>query len=57
MGRFSFQPLDGLSRLGLEDPWTNAQSWDLAENPFPCDLHPSTFLDVFLDHLRLSDSG
>ena len=24
-------PADGLSRLGLEDPWTVAQGWDLHE--------------------------
>ena len=48
---------DGLSRLGLLDPWARDQDWDLAECLFPDDLFPSTFLSAFLDHLDLSDSG
>lgn len=50
-------PSDGLSRLGLGDPWTTTQDWDLAEYHFPSDLFPSTFLSAFLGHLDLSDSG
>ena len=50
-------PSDGLSRLGLEDPWTSAQDWDISEFSFPAELQPATFLDVFLDHLNLHDSG
>ena len=36
-------PADGLSRLGLSDPWTKAQGWTLSE---PCDppWHPDTSL-------------
>ena len=26
---------DGLSRLGLSDPWTLQQGWQLAESPVP----------------------
>ena len=50
-------PSDGLSRLGLSDPWTIAQEWQLAEYIFPSNLLPSTFLNAFLDHRNLSDSG
>ena len=28
-------PADGLSRAGLEDPWTRAQGWQLKEVPCP----------------------
>ena len=50
-------PSDGLSRDGLSDVWTTAQCWDVKEYPFPQLLYPSTFLDVFRQHLNLGDSG
>jgi len=50
-------PSDGLSRLGLDDLWTLAQGWDIAEYSFPIELQPATFLGVFLDHLNFPDSG
>lgn len=53
----SSNPSDGLSRLGIADPWTVAQDWNVSEFQFPHDLLPSTFLNVFLHHLRVSDSG
>ena len=28
-------PADGLSRLGLQDPWTQEQGWDFSEAPQP----------------------
>ena len=28
-------PADGLSRLGLSDPWTRQQPWRLEESPVP----------------------
>lgn len=53
----SIRPSDGLSRLGLDDLWTLAQGWDIAEYSFPIELQPATFLGVFLDHLNFPDSG
>ena len=34
-------PADGLSRDGLEDVWTRAQRWSLAEAPILDDFHVS----------------
>ena len=53
----SSNPSDGLSRLGLDDLWTAAQDSDVEDFPFPQDLLPPTFLNVFLDHMRVADSG
>eukprot|EP00435_Cladocopium_sp_Y103_P038090 s83_g10.t1 len=37
-------PSDGLSRLGLEDEWTQSQNWDLKAFPFPPGLSRGEFL-------------
>ena len=50
-------PSDGLSRQGLEDPWTLLQGWTLAEYPFPAQLLPSNFLATFASHIGMTDSG
>ena len=50
-------PSDGLSRLGLADPWTLLQGWTLAEYTFPAELLPSTFLATFASHIGMTDSG
>lgn len=50
-------PSDGLSRLGLEDPWTLLQGWTLSEYTFPAELLPSTFLATFKSHIGMTDSG
>ena len=31
-------PSDGLSRLGTDDPWTNAQLWEVSEVDYPSEL-------------------
>ena len=50
-------PSDGLSRLGTDDPWTNAQSWKVTEVDYPSELRyvfrPS-HLPRFLEYM---DSG
>ena len=38
-------PSDGLSRLGICDPWTVAQSWNVQEYECPLPLDPSSILD------------
>ena len=48
---------DGLSRLGLADPWTLSQGWSLQEYIDPPELTPSTFLATFKSHVGMSDSG
>ena len=48
---------DGLSRLGLADPWTLLQGWSLEEYAFTPELLPSTFLATFKSHIGMSDSG
>ena len=50
-------PSDGLSRAGLHDAWSVNQPWDLQEYTFPSELLPESFLETFLEHLNLSDSG
>ena len=40
-------PSDGLSRLGIHDPWTAAQGWDIQEYDFPTQLLPASFLSSF----------
>lgn len=40
-------PSDGLSRLGLADPWTRAQFWHIKEYDFPEKLLPARFLSSF----------
>ena len=50
-------PSDGLSRDGLQDAWSVNQPWDLQEFIFPPELLPESFLETFLEHLNLSDSG
>ena len=40
-------PTDGLSRLGLHDPWTKAQGWNLRSFDFPHKLLPASFLNSF----------
>lgn len=37
-------PSDGLSRLGLADPWTLSQPWQVREFSFPAILDPPSFL-------------
>ena len=48
---------DGLSRAGITDEWTQAQGWEVCDFPFPNDLLPDTFLQSFISHLGLLDSG
>ena len=50
-------PSDGLSRDGLLDVWSLNQLWDLREYSFPTELLPDSFLESFLEHLNLTDSG
>lgn len=40
-------PSDGLSRLGISDPWTVLQGWQVQEYPYPDDLLPDRFLASF----------
>ena len=40
-------PSDGLSRLGLLDPWTQAQQWHIEEYDFPVNLLPARFFSSF----------
>ena len=40
-------PSDGLSRLGIHDPWTVAQGWNVQEYDFPIHLLPANFLASF----------
>jgi len=40
-------PSDGLSRLGVSDPWTVLQGWQVQEYPYPDDLLPDRFLASF----------
>ena len=40
-------PSDGLSRDGLNDPWTSSQNWVLTEVVFPSELLPSDFFTSF----------
>eukprot|EP00435_Cladocopium_sp_Y103_P028233 s1719_g7.t1 len=40
-------PSDGLSRLGITDPWTCKQGWNIAEYPFPTQLLPARFFSTF----------
>eukprot|EP00435_Cladocopium_sp_Y103_P006376 s317_g2.t1 len=40
-------PSDGLSRLGLCDPWTQGQGWSLQEYSFPDELLPDKFFHSF----------
>eukprot|EP00435_Cladocopium_sp_Y103_P025431 s4491_g6.t1 len=44
-------PSDGLSRDGLQDPWTLQQGWDVKEYPFPPELLPGTFFSSLLASL------
>ena len=37
-------PSDGLSRLGLLDPWTLTQDWDVRSFDFPPLLEPQNLL-------------
>ena len=39
---------DGLSRLGLSDPWTLEQRWDLCEKQFPKGAYRSTLESAWL---------
>eukprot|EP00435_Cladocopium_sp_Y103_P010988 s1261_g2.t2 len=41
-------PSDGLSRLGLDDEWTQAQGWSLTSHPFPPGLSRGEFLQSLL---------
>ena len=51
-------PSDGLSCLGIHDPWTAAQGWDIKEHPFPSQLLPASFLSSFAALVvSLKDSG
>lgn len=44
-------PSDGLSRLGLADPWSKAQGWSLQEHQFPLELCRGVLLETLLrDH-------
>ena len=38
---------DGLSRLGLQDPWTLSQGWELREFPVPSFLFQVNYLEDF----------
>lgn len=40
-------PSDGLSRLGIHDPWTASQGWLIQEYEFPTQLLPVSFLSSF----------
>ena len=37
---------DGLSRLGIQDPWTAKQNWLVFDYPFPDSLRVNSFLDA-----------
>ena len=37
---------DGLSRLGIQDPWTAKQNWVVFDYPFPDSLRVNSFLDA-----------
>ena len=50
-------PSDGLSREGLHDSWTQLQNWNVGEYAFPAELLPDSFLEAFLVHLDMVDSG
>eukprot|EP00435_Cladocopium_sp_Y103_P044302 s412_g12.t1 len=43
----SSNPSDGLSRLGIHDPWTASQGWSIQEYQFPTQLLPASFLSSF----------
>ncbi len=45
-------PSDGLSRDGLDDQWTLAQPWDVAEYAFPHQLLPGEFFQSFCSFLE-----
>lgn len=45
-------PSDGLSREGLNDPWTRAQPWEVAEYNFPPQLLPAKFFESFCSFLE-----
>eukprot|EP00435_Cladocopium_sp_Y103_P048679 s223_g14.t1 len=42
-------PSDGLSRLGLDDEWTQTQGWSLTSHPFPPGLSRGEFLESLLE--------
>lgn len=50
-------PSDGLSRLGLSDPWSADQGWLLAEYEFPPELLPHLFFHSFQSCVLSGNSG
>ena len=50
-------PADGLSRLGLLDPWTQSQHWCLEDFPFPDDLSRGAFLSTLCESGQVLNSG
>ena len=50
-------PADGLSRLGVLDPWTQSQNWILQEFPFPDGLSRGAFLSTLCESGPVLNSG
>jgi len=50
-------PADGLSRLGLSDPWTSTQDWDVRSFDFPPLLEPQNLLAQLAAPIGDVDSG